>query len=107
MTHISSDAALAALKSAAALLPPGSTITLSRETILAALPVEPAKEAPVTTDQPQADRWLNAKDVAAILRASPRFVYQHASEFPFLKRLPGGAMRFSEQGLRHWMRRNG
>jgi hypothetical protein len=99
------------LRRMAELLPPGASLTLPREALIAALDGgrrDPAagREAPAPADV-DGDRWLTAKDVAKCLGVSPRYVYARASTLPFAKKLPGGGVRFSERGLRRWMERNG
>lgn len=60
----------------------------------------------VEQDTPPApEKWLTADDVAERLGASRAYVYKHVADFPFAKRLPGGAIRFSEKGLTRWMER--
>jgi hypothetical protein len=51
-----------------------------------------------------ADRWLTAKEVAQILRASPDFIYGHADEYPFTRR-EGKLVRFSARGLDEYLGR--
>src|SRR5688572_23644293 len=106
-------ATLEDLRRAAELLPPGASLTLSRESFLAALANNGNGKAPASTitnhqvgdATEDAERWLSAKEVAARLEVSPRYVYAHRRSFPFTKELPGGAIRFSERGLRRWMER--
>lgn len=52
-----------------------------------------------------ADRLLTASQVAARLNVSPRYVYDHAGEWPFTQRLSARQIRFSERGLERWERR--
>ena len=51
------------------------------------------------------DRLLTAEELASRLRVSRRYVYEHAAEFPFLVRLPGRTVRFSERGYERWVDR--
>ena len=51
------------------------------------------------------DRLLSAKEAAARLGVSPRYVYAHRRHFPFARELPGGALRFSDAGLTRWLAR--
>ncbi len=51
------------------------------------------------------DRWLTARDVAARLGCSPRYVYSHAESFPFTVKLGKRAVRFSAAGLDRWLAR--
>ncbi len=53
------------------------------------------------------DRLLTVAETAERLSVSTRYVYAHRSEFPFTRRLSGGAVRFSEQGLAAWLQRDG
>jgi predicted DNA-binding transcriptional regulator AlpA len=100
------------LRRAAELLPPGASLVLPCEALLAALDgVDGAGDAKAsreaaTRGEADTDRWLSAKDVATRLGVSPRYVYAHRRFFPFARELPGGAVRFSERGLRRWMDRN-
>ena len=81
-------------------LPPGVSITLTREQLLEALPDGPDD----TTEAP--DRLLTASEAAERLGCSPKYVYAHHESFPFTRRLPGGnALRFSERGLERWLSR--
>ena len=50
------------------------------------------------------DWLLGAKDVAARLDCSVRYVYANANKFPFTRRV-GSLVRFSEHGLEEWLRR--
>ena len=101
---------LADLRRAAELLPPGASLTLPREALLAALDAGgngngTAAAATDATRAAEPDRLLSAKEVAQRLQASTRWVYAHKADLPFAKELPGGAIRFSERGLRRWMER--
>lgn len=93
------------LRHAAKLLPPGAQVTLPREALLEALAGEGTLTLPVPLPAPVTERWVSAGDVAKALDVSKRYVYAHRKEFPFAKSLPGGAVRFSERGLRRWMDR--
>src|SRR5882724_13050364 len=53
------------------------------------------------------DRLLAPADAAAVLRVTPRWLYRHHRHLPFTRRLSGRALRFSEQGLRHWLEQQG
>ena len=94
---------LADLTTAARLLPEGSSITLSREALLAAIAdSEAARVAP--TEAPS--RLLTAEQVAARLGVSRKYVYAHAKRWSFRRKLPGEkALRFEEQGLERWLAR--
>jgi predicted DNA-binding transcriptional regulator AlpA len=102
-----SMATLEDLRRAAQLLPPGASLTLPRDALLAAIDSaangSPSNGAAAAALEP--DRLLAAKEVAQRLATSPRYVYAHRRSFPFTKELPGGAVRFSERGLMRWMER--
>ncbi len=51
------------------------------------------------------DRLLTATEVAERLHTSRRYVYEHAAEFPFTRRLGTRPVRFSERGLVRWLAR--
>jgi excisionase family DNA binding protein len=96
------------LRRAAELLPAGSSLTLPREALLAALDgAGDRKSAQASTAVPEVDHLLTAKEVAKRLEVSARYVYAHRRSFPFTKELPGGAVRFSERGLNRWIERRG
>ena len=48
------------------------------------------------------DRLLSAKETATRLGMSRRWLYAHASELPFARRVSAGAVRFSERGMERW-----
>ena len=51
------------------------------------------------------DRFLKAKEVAEILRKTPRYVYDHAKNWPFTKKIGPRGLLFSEKGLHRWLAR--
>lgn len=88
------------LRRAAELLPPGASVTLTREQLLDAF--GPADQA-AHVEAP--DRLLTAREVARRLGVSPKWVYSHHAELAFSRRLGKKALRFSERGLdRHLAR---
>jgi predicted DNA-binding transcriptional regulator AlpA len=58
------------------------------------------------TPEPAADRLLSVKEVAKIIGQKPDWVYAHQRELPRCE-MPGRSLRFSEAGLRRWMKRRG
>jgi predicted DNA-binding transcriptional regulator AlpA len=84
--------------------PDGAVLSVPRAWLADLLETAPAP-APASPAANEPERWLAADDVAARLGASRAYVYKHVSDFPFAKRLPGGAIRFSEKGLARWMER--
>lgn len=49
------------------------------------------------------DTMLNAEAVAEILNVDARYVYDHADDWPFTRRLSARTLRFSERGLYRWL----
>ncbi len=63
--------------------------------------------APAPNGDGTAKRLLTADEVAERLGVDRRWVYRHADELPFTRRLSEGTLRFSERGLERWERRLG
>jgi len=93
---------LADLRRAVEALPAGSSITLTRDSLLQALSGNGHVGAPMVQ---QPDRLLKVREAATRLGVSARYLYGHADELPFTKRLSPKALRFSEQGLERWLAR--
>ncbi len=49
------------------------------------------------------DRLLTAREAAAVLGVSARWIYDHADELPGTQRLSRRCLRFSENALRRWI----
>jgi predicted DNA-binding transcriptional regulator AlpA len=49
------------------------------------------------------DRLLTADEAAPIIGMTPRWLYRHARQLPFARRLSRKALRFSEVGLRRYL----
>jgi predicted DNA-binding transcriptional regulator AlpA len=92
---------LAGLRRAAELLPPGSSLSIPREALLALAETEPA----VVSVSAAPDRLLDVTEAAALLCVAPRWLYRHASNLPFTRRIGAKALRFSERGLHRWLER--
>lgn len=54
---------------------------------------------------PAEDRLLRVREAAQRLGVKPRWLYVHADDFPFTKRLPGRRLQFSAAGLAAWLDR--
>jgi predicted DNA-binding transcriptional regulator AlpA len=50
----------------------------------------------------ESEKLLAADQAAALLNVSVSWMYRHASELPFTKRLSRKALRFSRAGLLRW-----
>lgn len=66
-------------------------------------PVEPADEPP----EPETDRLLTVEEMAELLGVTTRYVYDHADDWPFKRKLSPRKLRFSERGLYRWLERRG
>ena len=53
--------------------------------------------------EPEPDRMLEVEDVADVLSCTKRYVYDHADEWPFTRRISPRKLRFSERGLYRWL----
>ena len=62
--------------------------------------LHPETATPTTSD----DRLLNVKEAAERLGTSADYLYRHWSRLPFARKCPFG-LRFSEQGIAAWIRR--
>lgn len=73
-----------------------------RAKVWARLSVPPAPPEDATSDG-NSDRLLDVDGVAEILDVAPRYVYDHADDWPFTRRISPRKLRFSEQGLYRWL----
>lgn len=106
---------LAQLRAMCDVTPPGASVTLPRDWLLAALEND-APESPTSNDPPLAlhkgpatvstDGLLTAKQAAEKLQCSVRYMYAHAKDFPFTRRI-GNMVRFSEAGLERFLKQRG
>jgi len=101
---------LADLRRAAELLPAGSSLTLPREALLAALEgSENGNGAGATHAKPPAsnevdEQWLTAEQVAELLHVSQRWCYDHEDTLG-AKRLSRRCVRFSSRAVQRYMAR--
>lgn len=61
------------------------------------------EQRPGPKGTPQEERLLTARAVAELAGVSTRWVYEHADDLPFTKRLSGDTVRFAERGFREWL----
>ena len=52
--------------------------------------------------QPEEDRLLTVEETATRLGVRAQWLYRHAKQLPFARKLSRKALRFSEAGLRRW-----
>jgi len=60
--------------------------------------VRPGTPAPASTDH-----LLTAKEAAGVLHVTPRWLYRHAGQLPFTRRLGPKTMRFDADGVARWL----
>ena len=53
---------------------------------------------------PDDDRLLDVDEAAALLGVTPRWLYRRAKKLPFARRLSKGVLRFSEAGIKTYIR---
>lgn len=100
--------ALADLRRAAELLPPGSSVTVPREALLAAL--NDGDNADVdqgdtpAREQASAEQWLTAEEAAELLHVSARWVYDHGDKLG-VRRLSRRCVRFSSRAVARYSAR--
>src|SRR5436309_3248867 len=93
---------LADLRRAIEALPPGSSVTLPRDALLQAIN---GNGAAPKSEPEQPDQLLTVSEAATRLGVSKRYVYGHAADYPFVRRLGPKTLRFSERGLEKWLAR--
>lgn len=57
----------------------------------------------VERSEDEADQLLDVEAVAERLDVQERYVYDHADDWPFTRRLSPRKLRFSERGLNRWL----
>lgn len=55
-------------------------------------------------DTDPTDRLLTPEQAAAMLGVTVRWIYRHAHQLPFARRLSRKALRFSQAGLTRWIK---
>jgi len=60
-----------------------------------------AASATTTTSDP--DRLLTAEQAASLLSVTVKWLYRHARQLPFTRRLSRKTLRFSAAGLNKWL----
>lgn len=68
--------------------------------LTARLLAAPIVETPVASSN--GSDLLTVAEVAEQLAVSTRWVYRHADELPFTRKLSNGALRFDARGLERW-----
>jgi hypothetical protein len=62
-------------------------------------PTRPAADAPASGNED----LLTVDEAAAVLRVSPRWLYRHAKNLPFARKLSRKVLRFSRSGIVRWL----
>jgi excisionase family DNA binding protein len=89
------------LLAAVELLPDGASVTLSRDVLLEALR-GPTPTPTLPAPSLNGDRLLTPQEAADRLGVEKRWLYEHADDLPFRRKL-GGHVRYSERGLNQYM----
>lgn len=55
------------------------------------------------SSEPEPDQLLDVDDTAAVLGVTTRWLYDHADQLPFTRKLAPRTLRFSERGLYRWL----
>lgn len=84
------------------ILPLLTKINVLQSILLTRLP-EISTIANGNRDLPIKDHLLNPEETATRLGVTVRWLYRHAKQLPFTRRLSRKALRFSEQGLQCWL----
>lgn len=79
-----------------------AALAAAQATLAARLCSLPMKDKGAAPTPPETPRLLTAEQASSILGVSPRWLYRHASNLPFTRRLSRKALRFDEAGLRRW-----
>ena len=86
-------------------VPDDASITITIEAIRGLL--AEANDEPSVPDKPTVgsheDHLLTVDEVAGILAVERTWVYRHADELPFARKLTAGTLRFSSNGLQRWL----
>ena len=94
---------LSDLRRIAELLPPGGSITLPRDEVLAALDTTSAAVRPVAVAG-EPETWLTAEECAKRLNVTKRWCYDHADKLGG-RRLSRRCVRFSTRAVDRYMAR--
>jgi len=90
---------LESLRRAAEALPPQGSLILPRDALLEAL----GPAAPSSTGNGAPDRLLTVRETAKLLGVSTKYLYAHADEYAFTRRLGKKTLRFSAQGIERFL----
>jgi excisionase family DNA binding protein len=50
-----------------------------------------------------AEKWLTPAEAAKLMGVNQDWLYRHAKQLPFAKKLSRKALRFNENGLKRWL----
>ena len=87
---------------AAELMPDGASVTIPREALIDAL-TGPEPALPTPEPRQDGDRLLTAAEAAERLGVDKRWLYEHADDLPFRRKLSDRCTRYSEKELERYM----
>jgi excisionase family DNA binding protein len=73
-------------------------------TATTAMTVVTAVAAPSTASDPASDELLTVEEAAARLNVKVSWLYRHARELPFARKIGRRTLRFDPRGLDRWLR---
>ncbi|HMU61590.1 MAG TPA: hypothetical protein PKA66_07400 [Gemmatimonadales bacterium] len=91
------------LRALADALPAGTVVPVPREWLLELLGESASLVEPIPARIEQGDRLLTVAEVAGRLEVEEQWVYRHADEWDFTRRLGRRTLRFSEAGLQDYI----
>ncbi len=79
-------------------------LEVTKAKLYARLTANGRQEAPPTTRNETApDKLLTVNGAAGVLGVTRRWLYDHADQLPFTRRIGARTLRFSERGLNRYM----
>lgn len=74
-----------------------------RAEVWSRLSCPPRENGAESEDADRDDQLLDVEAVAEVLDVDERYVYEHADDWPFTRRISPRKLRFSERGLYRWL----
>ena len=85
-------------------MPDGVSVTIKTESIQGWLDdAQGDSDPPKPVIESHEDHLLTVDDAAGVLAVERTWMYRHADELPFTRKLSAGTLRFSSNGLHRWL----